>query len=219
MRGVGGIGNGLFEISEDLVGFEKLCYLQLDDPDLFADLYNKIGFLLLKLWASLIENFGDVFPICRIGDDMGYKTGTLMAPSTLITHVIPQYKQIIKLIHDSNRPFLLHSCGKIFDVMEELIDAGIDAKHSNEDTIAPFEQWIDRYGSRIGLLGGIDTDLICRMDPDSLFELILDRGRLYREKAKGFAIGSGNSIPEYTPVENYEILILACQKLREETQM
>ena len=218
MKAIGGIGSGIFEISEDLVGFERLCYMQLDDPDLFADLYNKIGELLLNLWSTFIENFGDVFPVFRIGDDMGYKTGTLMAPATLITHVVGPYRRIIGLIHDSNHPFLLHSCGKIFDIMDELIDAGINAKHSNEDVIAPFEEWIDRYGNRIGLLGGIDTDLVARMDPDSLFELVLDRGRLYREKAKGFALGSGNSIPKYIPVENYEALIRAGQQLKEETQ-
>ena len=35
--------------------------------------------------------------------------------------------------------------------MEDLItDVGIDAKHSNEDQIAPFPEWVRRYGDRIG---------------------------------------------------------------------
>ena len=29
-------GNGIFEISEDLVGFERLAYVQADEPELFA---------------------------------------------------------------------------------------------------------------------------------------------------------------------------------------
>ena len=46
--------------------------------------------------------------------------------------------------------------------MHDVIDLGIDAKHSNEDIIAPFDEWIARYGERIGLLGGIDVDLLCQ---------------------------------------------------------
>ena len=39
--------------------------------------------------------------------------------------------------------------------MEDLIGLGIDAKHSNEDQIAPFDRWIDLYGDRIGKQGKI----------------------------------------------------------------
>ncbi|MAF57058.1 MAG: hypothetical protein CMK03_03885, partial [Ponticaulis sp.] len=136
MKIVGGVGNGLFEVSEDLVGFEKLCYMLADDPKLFAALYKQIGDLLAMLWKGVLERFADLFAICRIGDDMGFKTATLMAPPTLIEHVVPQYARLAEQIHEAGRPFLLHSCGRIFDLMEPLIAAGIDAKHSNEDAIA-----------------------------------------------------------------------------------
>ncbi len=39
MKALGGVGNGVLEISEDLVGFQYLAYMMADDPDLFADLY------------------------------------------------------------------------------------------------------------------------------------------------------------------------------------
>ena len=57
---------------------------------------------------------------------------------------IPQYKRNIDIVH-SWYVVLLHSCGAIFDVMDDLIDvAGIDAKHSNEDAILPFSAgWIN----------------------------------------------------------------------------
>ena len=46
MAAVGGVGNGVFEISEDLVGFEYLAYMQADDPQLLSWLYAKIGDLM-----------------------------------------------------------------------------------------------------------------------------------------------------------------------------
>ncbi len=214
MKVIGGVGNGVFEISEDLVGYEELCLLMADDPELFRDLYNRIGDLLVRLWSQLLARFGDVFAVCRIGDDMGFKTATLLAPDTLLEHVVPQYRRIIQVVHDSGKPFLMHSCGRIFPVMEGLIEAGINAKHSNEEAIAPYDEWIERYGSRIGLFGGIDTDRLCRMKPDDIYRFTLEEAGRFRRTANGYALGSGNSIPGYVPPEGYLAMIHAGRELR-----
>jgi uroporphyrinogen decarboxylase len=214
MKAVGGIGYGLFEISEDLVGYERLCYMQVDDPDLFANLYVKIGDLLATLWKRCVAEYSDVFTVCRIGDDMGFKTATLLAPQTLIDHVIPQYRKVIAVIRGAGKPYLQHSCGKIFPIMDHLIDAGINAKHSNEDVIAPFDEWIQRYGDKIAFFGGIDTDRLCRLSADEIYRTTLEDGTRFRKMAKGFALGSGNSIPAYVPAEGYLAMIRAAQEIR-----
>ena len=114
------------------------------------------------IWKEFLRRYGDLFAVCRFGDDLGYRTGTLVSPKLIRQLIMPQYRPIIDLIQGKGKPFLWHSCGCIFQVMEDVIALGIDAKHSNEDAIAPFEDWIERYGERIGLLGGIDVDLLCR---------------------------------------------------------
>jgi uroporphyrinogen decarboxylase len=98
--------------------------------------------------------------------------------------------------------------------MEDAIALGIDAKHSNEDQIAPFDEWITRYNDRIGLLGGIDVDLLCQKSPEEIFETVLEKGRRFRRLARGYALGSGNSIPEYVPVEGYLAMLRAAQEIR-----
>jgi len=108
----------------------------------------------------------------------------------------------------------LHSCGCIFEVMEDLIALGIDAKHSNEDQIAPFGRWIDLYNDRIGLFGGIDMNSLCLNDPDQIYHEVLDKGTRFRRKAKGYGIGSGNSIPDYVPVEGFMAMIGAVKEIR-----
>jgi len=216
MKALGGIGNGVFEISEDLVGFERLAYLQADEPELFAALYEKIGDLMTTLWRRFLERFGVAFAVCRFGDDLGFKTSTLVSPAVIRRHVLPQYRRVIGLVKAAGKPFLWHSCGSIFSIMDDVIALGIDAKHSNEDCIAPFEHWIKTYGDRIGLLGGIDLDILCQKKPGEVYEIVLDRGRRYRQMAKGYALGTGNSIPEYVPVEGYLAMIEAAIRLREE---
>jgi uroporphyrinogen decarboxylase len=216
MKALGGVGNGVFEISEDLVGYQYLAYMQADDPQLFADLYVKIGDTMTAIWARFLQRYGEGFAVCRMGDDLGFKTATLVAPRTLRQHVLPQYRRVIGQVRAAGKPFLLHSCGKIFAVMDEIIALGINAKHSNEDIIAPFDEWIARYNDRIGLLGGIDLDLLCVHTPEETYRTVLERGRRYRQAARGYALGSGNSIPEYVPVENYLAMLRAAQTLRAE---
>lgn len=214
MLALGGVGNGVFEISEDLVGFQYLAYMQADDPQLFADLYRRVGDLMVQIWTVFLQRYAGCFAICRFGDDLGFKTSTLVSPNTIRQHILPQYRRVIQLIKGAGKPFLWHSCGRIFPIMEEVIDLGIDAKHSNEDIIAPFDEWIARYGERIGLLGGIDVDLLCQKSPAAIVEEVFEKGRRFRAAARGYALGSGNSIPEYVPVEGYLAMIEGAQQIR-----
>lgn len=214
MKAVGGVGNGIFEIAQDLVGYTQLCLMLEDDPPLFADLLQRIGRLHRTLWKRVLADFGDVFAVCRIGDDLGFKSSTLLAPRTLIERVIPEYRLIVQMVHEAGRAYLQHSCGRIFDVMDAWIDAGINAKHSNEEAVCPFDEWIERYGDRIGVVGGIDTDRLCRMPPDDLYEFVLEEATRFRRKAKGYALGSGNSIPGYVPPDGFLAMSRAGLEIR-----
>ena len=214
MKAYGGCGYGIFESSQDLVGFESLCLMQSDDPELFADLFRKIGDLYVSLWSGMIRDYSDIFVFFRMGDDLGYKTSTMLAPATIRQFIMPQYKRVVDLVHQSGKRFLMHSCGCIFEVMEDLIALGIDAKHSNEDQIAPFERWIELYNDRIGLFGGIDVNTLCRDEYDEIYREVLDKGTRFRRKARGYGIGSGNSIPEYVPVEGFMAMVEAVKEIR-----
>lgn len=213
MRAVGGPGYGIFECVQNVVGYTNLCYLAVDDPELYAALFRKVGDVNLKVWERFLDEFGDLYCVCRFGDDLGFKSSTLLSAGDIRKHIIPQYSRIIDAVHRAGKPFLLHSCGCIFDVMEDLITAGIDAKHSNEDQIAPFPVWVEKYGDRIGNFGGIDTDAVCRLEEDGLRAYILPVLRQCVGRG-GFAFGSGNSIPEYVPAAHYAAMIRIVREYR-----
>jgi uroporphyrinogen decarboxylase len=91
--------------------------------------------------------------------------------------------------------------------MEDLIDGvQIDGKHSFEDAIVPIEEFQAAYGNRIAVLGGVDLNILSGDSPDGVRrrvrELLVTCGPRGR-----FAIGSGNSIPSYVPVENYLAMV------------
>jgi uroporphyrinogen decarboxylase len=214
MKAYGGCGYGIFESAQDLVGYEALCVMQYTDPELFADLFKKIGDLYVTLWEGVIGKYADLFVFFRMGDDLGFKTSTLLEPDAIRHHILPQYKRVIDLIHRSGKKFLLHSCGNIFEIMDDIIALGIDAKHSNEDEIAPFSAWIERYSDRIGLFGGIDVNTLCLNDYDTVFRKVLEDASRFRGMASGYGLGSGNSIAGYVPVEGFAAMIDAAKEIR-----
>lgn len=217
MRAVGGVGNGVFECVQDLVGYTSLCYLSVDDPDLYEALFEKAGDLLTSIWTHFLDKYGDAYCVCRFGDDLGFHSSTLLSEEDVTRLILPQYKRIVKLVHTYEKPFLLHSCGCIFGVMDALIqDVKIDAKHSNEDSIAPFSRWIEAYGDRIGNFGGLDTNVLCDIDNTDLERYVTDKYQLAAAKQGGVALGSGNSIPNYVSPEKYRYAVNLIRELRGE---
>ena len=89
----------------------------------------------------------------------------------------------------------------------------IDARHSYEDTILPVEEAYERYGDRFAIIGGIDVDFVCRARPDEVY----GRARAMLERTAGrggYALGTGNSVPDYVPDENYFAMIRAALEVR-----
>ena len=87
--------------------------------------------------------------------------------------------------------------------MDDLIDdVGIDAKHSYEDKYLSAAKAKQLYGSRIGILGGIDMDVLARGSEEDV--------RVYTRRVLeacmpdgGYALGTGNTAANYIPVRNY----------------
>jgi len=216
MKAFGGCGYGIFESAQDLVGYESLCVMQYLDPELFTDVFNKIGDLYATLWTKMVHEYSDIFVFFRMGDDLGHKTSTMLEPDTIRRHILPNYKRVIDIVHNGSKKFLLHSCGKIFDLMPDIINLGIDAKHSNEDQIAPFTEWIERYGDKIGLFGGFDMNELILNNYDYVFEKVKLEAAQFRFTTQGYGAGSGNSIPEYMSVDGFKAMVDAVFAIRKE---
>jgi uroporphyrinogen decarboxylase len=201
MKIIGGASGGPFEHASFLVGLERLSVLMYDDPQFVARLFERIGVTLVEIASRLVKM--DALGIYRFGDDLGYKTATMLSTRQLRTYVFPWQKKVVAAVHAGGKPFLLHSCGNLDKVMDDLIDdVKIDAKHSWEDVILPVTEAKRKWGSRVALLGGVDVDYLCRHTTAEVREYTL---RILEVCAVGggYAAGTGNTVANYVPVENY----------------
>jgi len=200
-----GFSGGVLEFAMDLIGMQRLMLATRRDPALVSAVIGRVG----ELIASVFERYCQFDSVCALwlGDDLGHKHGTLLSPAWLAEHVIPWYRRFARLAHDQGRPFLLHTCGNTAAVMPTIVATGLDAKHSFEDAIEPVERFYDRWSGQIAVLGGVDVHLLATGDAATIRARTLQI--LEHCSAGAYAAGSGNSIPNYVPAENYLAMIEA----------
>jgi uroporphyrinogen decarboxylase len=203
---------GVLENVIRLMGYENLCYLILDDDQLVFDVFEAVGTRLVSYYRRCVsfEVVGGIIG----NDDWGFKSQTMLSPDQMRSFVFPWHKEIVDAAHEAGKPAILHSCGCLTAVMDDVIDdMKYDAKHSFEDAIESVERAYDRYHSRIAILGGIDLDFVCRSSPEDVYSR--SRDMLMRAEGRGgYALGTGNSVPEYVPDENYFAMIAAALENR-----
>ena len=192
---------GVLENVIGLVGFERICMMLFDEPMLAGDIFDAVGSRLVRYFELCASC--PAAGALMVNDDWGFKTQTMLSPADMRRYVIPWHRRIVRVIHDASKPALLHCCGNLEAVMEDIIEViGYDAKHSFEDAIIPVEEAYERWGGRIAILGGIDVDFLCRATPQAVRERSAAMLRRASERG-GYALGSGNSVPEYVPDEGY----------------
>jgi uroporphyrinogen decarboxylase len=204
MKIIGQTG-GIFERAEALMGYEGLCVALADDRELVRDIFDR----LTRIYCAMYEGMASMpeTGAVVISDDMGFKTQTLLSPGDLREFVLPAHKKLAEIIHAHGKPCILHSCGNLSAIMDDIInDVGIDAKHSYEDIILPVTEAKKLYGGRIAVLGGFDVDRLCVSNEGQIREHV--RTLLIVCGADGgYALGSGNSIADYVPAENYLVML------------
>jgi len=195
-----------------LMGYETLCYALYDQRDLVLAISKR----LIEIYRVITERLLQ-FRRVRIiwgSDDMGFRSGTLISPADLREFVLPGHTMIAQMSHQAGRPYLLHSCGKLTAIMEDLVEGvGIDALHSFEDTITTVVSMKQRYGNRIAVLGGMDMDFMCRATEAQVRQRTRDT-LSHCMPDGGYCLGTGNSVANYIPLDNYLAMLDEGRKFR-----
>jgi uroporphyrinogen decarboxylase len=197
---VGGVGH-FAEYLCWMMGYETLCYALCEQRDLVEAIAKR----LYELYDACIDKILAIERVKMVwgSDDMGFRGGPLFSPDDMREFVLSGHKNLAAKTHAAGRPYILHSCGNLSLIMDDLLnDVKIDGKHSFEDVIEDVTEAKQTYGKRIALLGGIDLDFLCRADEQAV------RQRVRRTldacmPGGGYCLGTGNSVANYVPLDNY----------------
>jgi len=184
------------------VPFAKALYR---DPILIRKMFEKVG-ETLSFYCKVCAEC-EMVGAMTMGDDMGFRSGPMLSPEKLREYVFPWQKRCVENVHKHGKPFILHSCGNLKIVMNDLINyVGIDAKHSFEDVAYPVTEYKELFGDRIAILGGVDMDKLSRMPIDQFKDYV--KGIIRKcAPGGGYALGCGNSVANYIKLENYLVML------------
>ncbi len=199
----------IFTMTWEMMGFETFSLAIYEDPDLVKALNDTIGELVLSMFEYFAQS--DSVDAIWYSDDIAFTQGLLVSPDTLHAYFFPWLKRIGDLARKSNKPFLYHSDGLLWDVFDDIIACGVDAIHPIEPKAMDIGEVKRRYGDKLCLLGNVDVDILARGSIHEIRQIVMHN----IEKAGyngGYCVGSGNSIPEYVLYENYLALLEASRE-------
>ncbi len=188
-----------------LMGYESLCYALYEKRDLVRAIADR----LTEMFRVTLDQMLDYEKVKIVwgSDDMGFRSATLISPDDLREFVLPGHRLMAEMSHRAGRPYLLHSCGNLAAIIDDLVDdVKIDAKHSFEDTIEQVTEVKHTYGRRIALLGGIDVDFMCRSDAEAVRTRVRETLEIC-QPGGGYCLGTGNSVANYIPLDNYLAMV------------
>jgi uroporphyrinogen decarboxylase len=202
--------SGIFESAWMIMGFTTLCTTIYDDPPLVEAVMQKVGELLLGIFerAADYPRVGALW----ISDDIAYTEGLMVGPSFLRKQLFPWYRRMGEICRKHDYPFLYHSDGVLWDVLEDLIDIGFNALQPIEPKAMNIVELKSKYGHKLCLIGNLDLGYtLTRGTPQEVEAEVRERIRTVGRHG-GYCVGSSNTVTYYVPLENFIAMVEATRK-------
>jgi uroporphyrinogen decarboxylase len=205
-EGMGVIGQygDIFTMTWEMMGFENFSFAMYENPDLVIELNNKLGALIYSMFEYFVES--EVVDAVWYSDDIAYTNGLLVSPAILDVVFFPWLKKIGELCRKYNKPFIYHTDGILYDIMDKIIDCGVNALHPIEPKAMSIKEVKERYGTKLCLMGNVDVDMLSRGRPEEIKRYVRKNIEEIGYNG-GYCVGSGNSVPEYVDINNYRAMI------------
>lgn len=202
-----------FEIYCWMTGLEEALINVLIHPDVVHAALDRItGFFAAKM-ARALEVAGDLVDILYFADDLGGQRGLLMSKKAYCEVLKPYHARLFRLgkVLAPQATVMFHSDGAVFDIVPELIDAGIDvleAVQTDADGMDA-ERLKDAFGDRLAFHGGIPVQsLLPNADADTVFHESLRLVEIFGAGG-GYIAAPTHAIQVGTPPENVLAMLRA----------
>jgi uroporphyrinogen decarboxylase len=204
------LAHDAFEFSHYLRGMDRLLMDYVLDPELVCRLARIVMDYKLRLLERAAEAGADVL---ATGDDYAYNHGPIMSPAHFERFVLPYLRQAVQVAKSKGLPFMKHTDGNLWPILDMIVDAGIDILDPIEPAAGmDIGQVKQRFGHRIALAGNVDcSHLLTRGTPQEVEEAVketLAKGGV----GGGLILASSNSIHPAVRPENYAAMVQAARE-------
>jgi len=206
---------GIFELGCWMCGFDELMLKMALDPDFVHRFFT----IILEYQKHVIDIYyaalGPYIHFTTSGDDFGTQNSTFMSPDMFREMIKPYLAERIAYTKQyTNAAFFHHSCGSVYSIIPDLIDAGVEILNPIQPRAKDMEpgRLKKRFGDRLTFYGGVDTqDLLVHGSPEDierevygLLEDISFNG--------GYVFAAAHNLQEDVPPQNVVAMFESARK-------
>jgi len=200
-----GVG-GIFTRTWIILGYEHFCMSLTDNPALVARVSERVG----QIQCAVLRRLVTMPSVVAVwyGDDLAYTEGLLASPHVLRQYFFPWMEELASIARGAGMPFIMHSDGNLWQVLDDLISLGVEALHPVEPKAMDIYDLKRRYGQKLAFFGNVDLG----------YSLVDGRGKpadvrgevrqLIKELAPGggYGVAGGAGVTRYVSLENFNAM-------------
>lgn len=204
------LGFSLFERAWTLRGMENLMMDFMMEPAFVHDLFTTIAdHNIARLETALHYDIDAVY----LGDDWGQQMGLIMGKPYWEEFIKPQLARMYSVVRGAGKFQLIHSCGDVGNLLDDLIDLGLNCFNPFQPEVMPPSEYLPRYRGRLAFHGGLSTQ---RTLPYGSVEEVRAESRELLELGKegSYIFAPGHAVEGDVPLENILAFIEEVQAQR-----
>jgi uroporphyrinogen decarboxylase len=155
----------------DLFGMEEYLVKMHTNPEVVHAVTDKVCGFYHEANERFFAAAGDVVDAFFFGNDFGTQQSLICGPRQFEEFILPWFVRFTEQGRRHGRQVVLHSCGAIHPVIEQLIAAGVDCLHPLQALAKDMdaETLARDFKGRIAFMGGIDMqNLLTSGTPDQV---------------------------------------------------
>ncbi len=203
MQVIGQYGD-IFTNAWEMLGFENFAMTIYEDPELIEAIMERVAEPIVSMFEVMSQM--DWVGALWYSDDIAYSSSLMVSPDFLRDHFFPILTKISSYAKAQDKPQLYHTDGLLYDVIEDIIEVGVNGLHPIEPKAMDIRELKDKVEGRLCLCGSIEVDMLCRGEAAAVARLVEERIETVAPGG-GLCIGSSNSVPDYAKVENYLAMV------------
>ncbi len=199
-------GCNLFEWGTFLRRIDNFLMDIMTDEENVEALLDQLMIRHLATLEKVCASVGDVVDILRFGDDLGMNAGLFMPPKKYRKLFKPRHTKLNEYVHrHSGMKTLLHSCGSLYPILPDLIEAGYDILNPVQTSARQMDPEVLKreFGRDITFWGGgCNTRAVLNhASPAEVYEHCRRRIEIFGEGG-GFVFNQEHNILPDVPPEN-----------------
>ncbi len=203
---VGLFGGNMFEIPQMLYRMDNYLLATGMYPDKVLELSEKLYAIHLKSLEKWLGAVGPYIDVVLFGDDLGAQQGPLISPEAYREYYKPYHKKLWNRAKElADVKVQLHCCGGIYELLDDLIEAGLDAVNPVQISCRGMDpaRLKEDFGERITFWGGgCDTqNILPLLGPAEISKNVQELTSIF-SPGGGFIFQQVHNILANVPPEN-----------------